>query len=471
MFGATPAAMSMPTVEQVQAEQQASAPPAAPDAGPMPTSEILTDMEQRQWFAGAVYVTNLGEVLSPDGRFLNQAQFNVVYGGRKFIIDGNGKITDEAYKAATRSTLWQLPKVDHIRFVPERPYGDIIVDDMNRRGINTFKDFKPRVLAGDHTPFLRHIAAMLPDAGDQKLLLDYLAHNVRFPGFKIPWAPVIQSTEGAGKGVLKLVMKHCMGKTYTHFPNAKELADSGAKFNAWMRNKTFILADEIKVDDRRDMIETLKPMISESEIEIQAKGADQSIEDNYANWLFFTNWHDAIPVNKNGRRFAIMYSTMQSASDLLAMGMDDAYFKALYDWLKGDGAAIVANYLLQYPIERGTIPMRAPNTSSMTEAVRLSRGPVERIIADAVEDALPGFRGGYVSTLSVAARLKDEGKRSLSDNTVEGILRSMGYNAIGRAPRPYFQESGNTNARGYLFALDARASVDAFGALQGWGEM
>jgi hypothetical protein len=452
------------------------------EAPPMPTprdpppldcsSSVLTHLEQQHWFRGCLYVTNIGEMLTESGRFLNSGQFNAVYGGKAFIINEQGKTTDEAWKAATRSTLWQVPKVDHIRFLPSRPFGEITVDDMGRSGVNMYRPANITRLTGDVAPFLNHIAALIPDANDRRIIIEYLAHNAKYPGHKIPWSPLIQSAEGAGKGVIKLVMKHCMGRSYTYFPKASELSESGAKFNAWLRNKLFILVDEIRVDDRRELIEVLKPLISEEETEIQSKGVDQDLEDNFSNWFFFSNWKDAIPVDRNARRFSINYSPLQTADDLIARGMNETYFTALYDWLKGlnghpHGAAIVAEYLFTYPLERGAIPMRAPDTSSTVEALNLSRSPVERMIAEAVEDALEGFRGGWISAHMVAKRIKETGvvSRAVNATVIGTIIEKMGYTACGRAARQYFKEDMQ---RPYLFHKGGAAPVADYGRAQGY---
>lgn len=454
--------------------------PATPDvpaeAPPMPgppeldcSGEYLTHVEQAQWFRGCVFVTSLGEILADDGRFLNATKFNGKYGGKKFIIDGAGKQVNEAWQAATRSTLWRVPVVDHVRFYPAAAHGAVIMDDLNRPGVNTYNPVTVRRVKGDVGPFLRHISALFPEPCDQRIMLDYMAHNARFPGHKIPWAPVIQSTEGAGKGVIKSVMQHVMGRPYIYFPNAKELTNSGSQFNAWMANKLFILADEIKVDDRRDLIEVLKPMISEEIIEIQRKGHDQELQDNFANWLFFTNWKDAIPVNANARRFAILYSVCQTAQDLLDRQMGQYYFDALYKWLAADGAAIVADYLLDYPIERGAIPMRAPETSSSVEAVSLSRGPIERSIMEAVEDGIAGFCGGWVSATAVANRLKATGavRGGVSATTIATVIETLGYRPMGRASRPWFQE--DRESRPYLFYRGPGVPhTDSYGPAQGY---
>ncbi len=447
----------------------------AGEAPPMPEpppldcrGEYLTHLEQQQWFKGVTFVVNMGVMLAANGRYLNVTQFNAAFGGKKFIIDQQGKMVNEPWQAATRSTLWQVPKVDHVRFLPSQPFHAVIEDDLGRKGINVYKPISPRRVVGDPAPFLNHIGALLATADDVRLVMDFLAHNVKYPGHKIPWAPVIQSAEGAGKGVLKLIMTHAMGRPYVYFPNAKELTNSGSQFNAWMRNKLFILADEIKVDDRRDLIEVLKPMISEEIIEIQGKGFDQELEDNFSNWCFFTNWKDAIPVSKNARRFAIFYSPLQTAQDMLARRMDETYFTALYNWIKADGAAIVTDYLLNHPIERGAIPMRAPSTSSAVEAVKLSRSPIERVIMEAIEDGLPGFRGGWVSSIAAVKRIKEKGAvgRTVQDQTIATVVEAMGYVACGRAARPYFQEDKDTRAE--LFYLGGVGDVAAYGRLQGW---
>jgi hypothetical protein len=434
------------------------------------SGEYLTYLECKEWFKGCTFVVAHGKILAPDGRLQTSTQFNGAYGGKKFIIDGENKTTNEAWAAALRSTLWQVPKVDHLRFLPHLDHGAIVLDDLGRKGVNMYKPATVRTVQGDPSPFLRHVAMLLPDQNDQRILLDFLAHNVRFPGHKIPWMPVIQSVEGAGKGVFKKLMTYALGKPYVHFPNAAELTEGGSKFNAWLRNKLFILADEIKVDDKRDLIEKLKPMISETYIEIQGKGVDQDIEDNYANWLSFTNYKGAVPVSRNGRRYAIFYTPLQTKQDLAARGMDKAYYDALYEWLDADGAAIVTQWLRDYPIERGAIPMTAPQTSSWAEALKISRTPAERVIIEAIEDNIPGFAGGWVSAESAVKRIREKGamRGTLPPHAIAEVLESLGYVPVGRAPRPFHQEGGGDNHRSELFFFGGWSDPVGFGRAQGW---
>lgn len=458
-------------------------PPAAYDAGmtvpPMPStaapvdpdeasySAILTPEECRQWFKECFWITKFGKILEVGGRMMNQNQFNGIKGGKRFIIDAEGKTTDEPWKAALRSTLWNVPKVDHTRFLPHAETGAIVTDSLGRTGVNTYKAVSVRTQPGDPEPFLRHLRLLMPNAEDLRIYLDYIAHNVRFPGHKIAWAPVLVSAEGAGKGILKTIIQHAIGKERTYSPNAQELVASGSKFNKWMREKLFIIVDEIKVDERRELVEILKPMISDPEIEIQGKGEDQDMEDNYSNWQFHSNHKDAIPINKNGRRYAIIYLSAQSNEDLERLGMNEAYFRSFLDWVENQGGKeIAANYLMNYPIERGQISFRAPQTSSTLEAIEQSRSPLEQVLWESVERSRPGFIGGYVSTLAFKREAVAAGVQVRGVQALTRVLEATGYVKIGRGGRPYFAE--DPRAETTLYGVTASLDAAQFGRVQGY---
>lgn len=466
--GNVPPTPSTPPAPQPQQPQPSPSPPPTPTPEPQADDygPILSEHDQKQYFKNCFFIERMGEILTPRGRFMNSTKFNGTFGGKLFCIDAHGKTTDEPWKAATRSTLFTVPKVDHVRFVPTQSTFAIIEDQLGRKGVNTYIPIRIRSRVGDVTPWLRHMEFMLPVESDRTEIYRYFAHNVKYPGEKIPWAPLIQSTEGVGKGFIQEVMETVLGEMYTYSPKAEELVKSGSTFNSWMRAKLMVIVNEIKVDERRELIEILKPMISDKRVEIQSKGIDQEMEDNPANWLFFSNYKDAIPISQSGRRYAIFYSAIQSTADLLARGMDDNYFQALFQWLRSGGSEFVAHWLLNYPVDRGSIPMRAPDTSSREEAIRMSRGPIEVAIINAVSDGLTGFRGGYVSTLAIMNRAKQLGIRHPAQMTVQRILETMGYHDLGRGVRSYSQES--MTERTQVYAIMRDMPVGAFGRVQGY---
>lgn len=413
--------------------------PVQPQLGP-----LLNPAEQAIWFAGCVLITSQGRILTPLGRFLDTTKFNATYGGKQFILSADGsKTTDEPWKAATRGQVYQIPKVDHIRFLPGDAPGAVIVDELGRKGINTYRPAHVVAVEGDASPFINHVRALLPIADDAEILLSFLRHNVQRIGVKAFWAPVLQSSEGAGKGIILEAMQYALGLPYVYSVNAKELSEGGGKFNAWMRNRLLIIANEIKTDDRRDMLDVLKPMITEARIEIQAKGADQDMEDNCANWLMFTNWKDAIPITRDARRYSIFYSAIQSSDDLVSRNMAGEYFPRLYAWLRGGGHRAVTWYLQHSAIDARYDPAgaahRAPVTSSTLEALALSLGRVEQTIVMAIEEGRPGFRNGWLSSSAVAKLLKEE-KISVGPHIIKRAFDVLGYHFIGRASHQYFME-------------------------------
>lgn len=414
-----------------------------PDPDKFP--ELLSGTECQQWFKDCVFVSSMGRIFSPSGRYMDSNKFNGSYGGKQFIItQTNGKITDEPWKAALRSTLWTIPKVDHVRFLPEKQPYSIIEDGLGRKGLNTYIPVRVDAREGDVSIWERHMELILPVKSDRDLILSYMAHCIKYPGYKIPWAPLLQSAEGVGKTAFFEIMQHALGQMYVYSPKAQELISSGSKFNAWMRGKLAIIVNEIKVDERRELVEILKPMITDATVEIQSKGVDQEMEDNVANWIFFSNFKDAIPINSNGRRYAVFFSAIQNKMDLERNGMDKAYFDNLWGWLRdGGGLQALTYWFLNHPIKRGEIPQRAPETSSHDEAIMIGRSPLEIVIDNCIRDNAYGFRNGFISSAQLIKHARDAGLRSPTEHTLNKILEERGYYNLGIVPEPIFNESAD----------------------------
>lgn len=437
--------------------------PTTPSPLPDFSGDILDGEGCKQWFKGCVFIERFGTIFTPSGRYMNSTQFNGAYGGKIFLItDAGSKTTDEAWKAALRSTLYTIPKVDHIRFLPLTPPLSIVEDKRGRKGINTYQpahiDFS---VAGDVTPFLDHWAKVLPVENDRKVLYSFLAHNIKYPGHKIPWAIFMQSTPGVGKSVFYELMQNGLGEMFVYRPNASELAEGGSKFNSWAREKLLITIDEIKVDERRELVEILKPYITETQIEIQSKGKDQDIEDVPTNWMFFSNFKDAIPISEDDRRYAVLFSALQTRSQRLAAGLTDEYFVRFWHWLRNEnGFKFIINWLKNYPIELGSLPVTAPDTSSRAEAIRMGRTPFEVLLDDLIDTKSCGFRGGYVSITALEKAISAKRIRKPPEYVIEQTLNRKGYVHLGYTSTPV---PGEDLTRGSLiYGLEKTLDVERY---------
>lgn len=401
--------------------------------------DILDAEGKKIWFKNCFFVECEGKIFSPTGRYMNQTQFNGRYGGKEFTVRASGgKLTDEAWKAALRSTDWTIPKVDHCRFLPTESPFSIIVDDMGRKGLNTYIPAKIKAVEGDVSRWKNFLSKIFETADDVQIFERYVAHCIKFPGHKIPWSVLLQSTKGIGKQMIGDVIKYCIGESYTYQPDAEELVSGVSQFNGWMRNKLMILVDEVRVGDRNDLMNGLKTIITDRRIAIESKGVDQEMEDNVANWIFFSNFKDAFPIDENERRYCIFYSKLQSALQLEEAGLNKNFFDMMYHWLEMEnGYAALAWYYLNYPINKGDLPHRAPHTSSYEEVIRIGRSPLRVILDDKIEAKERGFRGGYVSFTMFQKAVADSSMRSKPlEHTLKAIIESKGYYELGKTATP-----------------------------------
>ncbi len=384
-------------------------------------SPVMGPNEQQRHFRGCVYIRSRHRVLIPNGDLLKPEQFNVDYGGYASLITKDGKTTRKAFEAFTESQLLEFARADATCFRPELLPGQII-EDGGRRLANTFVPAMGAQVPGDVSPILHHVAVLLPSGVDQELFLSYLAACAQMVGTKFQWCPVLQGVEGNGKTIFYRALTYALGERYTHLPNAADITN---RFNGWIENKLLIGIEELQTSGRQEVADTLKPMITNNRIEVQAKGQDQRVIDNRANFLIFSNHKDAVLKTESDRRYAVFYAAQQEQSDLQRDGMTGDYFARLYGWLENGGYAHFAHYLATRPITVDVMG-RAPVTSSTDEAIRSSAGVAEQLIQEAIDLEEFGFRGDLVCTKAAADYLRNSGKR-LSPQRIVEVLNTLGF--------------------------------------------
>lgn len=403
--------------------------------------EYMGPAEQLEHFDGCYFDNTTGRIYSlPRNTEFDKSKFDVNYGGHMFILDPScQKTTDSAWEAYTRSRVNHPVIVDGLCFRPERPPGELVREG-NREYVNSYVPYEVRTVDGDAAPFLAHVAKLLPDENDRKILLHYLASMAQNPGRKFQWWPVLQGAEGNGKTILITAMTYVLGQEYTHLPNSHKMAKSGSNFNGWIYRKLFIGVEEIMLSHKRDFLDEFKVVVTNERLEIESKGKDQFTGDNRVNGILCTNHKDGVPVTVDTRRYAIFYTAQQVAEDLTRDGMTPEYFSDLWDWLKGRGAyaaqgesfglACVAQFLKSYPLEAAYDPAqlstRAPKTTSTAEAIVASLGRAEQEIMDAVEEGRPGFAGGWVSSKYLDLLL-DQIRANVPRNKRREMMRQLGY--------------------------------------------
>lgn len=411
---------------------------AAPAGGGGPHEAYLTLAEMQEHFRGCVYIRDVHRVMIPGGKMLKPEQFNATYGGHQFQMQADGtKPSTKAFEAFTENRAMVFPKVSRPVFDPRRAPGEIIGDT-----VNIYSPPEIEMTPGDVSPLLDLLGKLLPDARDRAILVNYMAACVQFPGVKFQWAPVLQGCEGNGKTLVFSCIRYAVGKELTHSPKADQL---GNQFNGYLEGKLFCLVEEVHMRGRGEMLDVLKPLITNEEIEVEAKGVDKRMIQNYANWAFCTNFQDAILKSRGDRRYAVFFTAQQRVEDLVRDGMVGEYFPRLWSWLKTGGYAAVAYWLKHWQIDPALNPAglchRAPQTSSTEAAILAATGSVEKEIMEACEDNTRGFRGGWISAWALDNLIRDRHLK-ISRYRQSEIVRELGFVEWGRAPRPLIEEGG-----------------------------
>ena len=421
---------------------------------PKPTivdgATFLSIDQQLEIFTGVVYVSDEHKALIPGGYLLTPDRFRVIYGGYSMPMDTrNEKVSKNAWEVFTESQAFRAPRANTSCFRPDLAPATIITRD-GETSANIWLPVTTQRTTGDVTPFLAHLALLCPDPNDQQILLSYLAAIVQHKGIKFQWCPLIQGVEGNGKTLLTRCVAFAIGNRYTHFPKAAELA---SKFNDWLYGKIFIAVEDIFVSDGKlEIMEAMKPMITSERQEIEPKGGVKVTRDICANFIINTNHKDGLRKTSTDRRFAPFYTAQQNVADLKRDGMWGDYFPNLYRWLDKGGYAIVSELLHTYEIPIEYNPAlecrRAPMTKSTTSAIRHGLGGIEQEVLEVIDQGMPGFKNGWVSSMALDRLLdKLQATRRVPQNRRKDLLLSLGYEyhpglKEGRVNNPVMPDNG-----------------------------
>jgi hypothetical protein len=387
--------------------------------------------EQQSYFAGCHYVISADRILVPNGKLLKKSVFDVVYGGKLFILDStNTKTTTSAYTCFTQSQACRFPVVDGVMFNPQHPQGEIIHFEGGQYANAYVPIVTPRK-SGDVSRFLDLARKIVPDDRDREILLSFLAAVVQYPGHKFRYTIVLQGVQGNGKSTLGGAVAAAVGRGHTAKPNAKTLVSSGNQFNFWLFAKTYVMLEEGKSKGGKngELMDVLKPILTEKVIEYQFKNQDQFTGDNVANWFCMVNGKEDLPLDKNDRRYCIIFSAQQSVEDIAAAGLNTAYWRDYHDWLEEGGSAAITDWLHTKVIEDKYNPKlldRAPITTSTEEALEVSLDPVETAIQEAIDSEVQGCKGGWISYTALSDHLKDC-RVFVTHNHLSQVLLNMGY--------------------------------------------
>lgn len=417
-----------------------------------------------EWAQPWVYITEGDKFFNSDTKQETTAQgFRVMF-NRLMPLDQNGN-RERADVYATEH--WGMPVVAHKAYLPG---AGTVFEMFGRQWVNLYRPDSVPAVPGEYSNedldaiavVQGHLEVYLADQRERDLLLSWVAHNVKHPGVKVRWAPYVHGVPGDGKSFFADLVAAAMGGQNVRSLNGSTLESN---FTDWATGYALIAIEEMKQHghNRYDVMNRLKPFITNSVVEIHPKGRTSYTAPNVANYIVFSNYLDGAPVDSSDRRYMFLSSqiTTLEAERLTR----DGYFKRLFDAVHEHPGAI-RKWLLEYQVHpEFDANGRAPDTDTKRTVVEMSKGDLELIAEDVIERGAEGVTRQVVSSAHLVRAIVSAGAEAPSTTRVNTLLTRLGYRFAvrkkwrGEACRVWIQQGIRMSEKEAVTALNT--SVDA----------
>lgn len=339
---------------------------------------------------------------------------------------------ERADVAATED--WGMPVVAHKSYMPA--CGPVF-EMFGRRWVNLYRPESvpevPAVLSPDDLAAVAtvqaHFERYLPDARERGLFIAWLAHNVQHPGKKIRWAPYVHGVQGDGKSFFAELVGCAMGGQNVRSLNGSTLESN---FTDWAVGYALVAIEEMKQHghNRFDTMNKVKPVITNSEIEIHPKGKASYTAPNVSNYLILSNYLDGAPVDAGDRRYMFLSSpvTTEAAIEMTTSGYFKALFNAIY---KHPGA--LRSWLLgaDMPVEFEP-DGRAPETRARRTVIEMSKTDLQSAAEGLLEDGALGVGLDVISSAHFTRALTSDFYDKPQGVRVKNLLSQLGFSFVCR---------------------------------------
>jgi hypothetical protein len=392
------------------------------------TPDWVVDLnEQYAWIEkdSAIYRLKFGDFMKP-------ADFRQQHANRSVEVP-----TGDKPKRVPAGDAWlrHPARRQHERVVMQPASAPITADNC----LNVWSGFRVDPVPGDVRPFFALLNRLIPEPDACGFVCSWLAHLLQHPGIKMSVALVIWSREqGVGKNLLfECIAKIIGGRHATKI----EQAELASQFNGWMRNKVFVIGDEVIGEDRRQHADKLKGLITGTTIQINEKHQPVSEIENLANFIFLSNHPTAMFVGQDDRRYFVW--------EVEASSMSPADAKAFATWRDHGGLSALRHHLQALDISSFNPKARAPTTTSKKLMVDANRSDVEVWAEQIISSGAGQIIGREVAS---AMELADCYERTTGRQKPSAKTITSTFKRLGAFQRPSQVRVGATKQR--LIAID-----------------
>ena len=245
--------------------------------------------------------------------------------------------------------------------------------------INLWCGFGKQAAAGAWPLLRTHIETVICNdhAPSIDYLLKWLAWTLQHPGEPAEVAVVLRGLKGTGKGILARVLLDIFATHGLHISKREHLT---GRFNAHLMHCCFIFLDEAIWPGDKAGEGTLKRIVTEPTLTIEAKGFDAG-EVNRLSIMMASNEDWVCPASTDERRFAVF-----NVSD--ARRKDRAYFAALIKEIESGGTEAFFADMLAMKLDDWHPRDDVPETEGLAMQKQESAGPELQWLWNILEEGM-----------------------------------------------------------------------------------
>jgi hypothetical protein len=354
----------------------------------------------------------------------------------------NGKTAPSLSASELALNMHRIPTVDGRRYMPGR---DGIFHEPDGTFANTYPEHEIPAKPDAVTPMDKrniervkaHIAHLLADEHEQRMLLDFLAWVVQHPGRHVNYAILLQGVEGDGKSFWGEFLRAVMGVSNVGMANADTIITS--PFTDWTYGHCVCCVEEVRFASNRGVdkwqaINKIKPFITNNVIEVHPKGKPVFNTTNTVSYLLFSNHKDALPIDENSRRFLVLFSRWQRKDDIRAFkDGNPKYYVRLYRALV-ESAGALRQWMLDHECAEDFDPMGdAPDTKARTTMIRKSKPEFVQVLDEIIaEDREPCASRHLVDVTELADVIMAAGVEWPGPKALGSMMDRDGYEFLGK---------------------------------------
>jgi hypothetical protein len=195
-----------------------------------------------------------------------------------------------------------------------------------------------------------------------------------------------------------------------------------SQFNAYAEGCCVAALEEIRVKghNRHDVMNTLKPLITNPIVSVVKKGQDAVQCPNTVNYIGFTNHDDALALDADDRRWGVFFTKYESREQLMADRSED-YWEALHSTYRHSRGAL-RGWLLNVDLQ-GFNPNFPPDLSShKSRMIEQSRPIEDQVIRQLIIDS-----GEIWVANDIVRSARGEGFYNINSHRIGRAARVMGY--------------------------------------------